>query len=154
MTAKPRKTIEVAPLIDRINLLLELSFRRQEDASNRKVLAHLAETILFDGDNYRGFSFTDEANGRTDETARFYYGPRSNIDGAYRARGIKDVREAAASIIKDDERTARVLAEYAAENQQRQAALAALASGEAKLVLNIDGDALAALVNDEPEASA
>lgn len=105
----PRKTIPVTPQVEQINLMLELSFRRGEDPTVRKQLAFLVEGMLHTARCYRGFSFTDGENGRTDETVRFYYPPNDAV------RGIQATRERAAKIMEGNSKLDRLLAGIASQ---------------------------------------
>jgi hypothetical protein len=75
---KPRKTIEMATVLDTANDMLRKS--KDECVEGRHAVAVLLEGLLMATGNYKGFAFTDGNQGRTDESRRQYY-RHHNLNG-------------------------------------------------------------------------
>lgn len=69
--AAERKTVDVLPILERANTALEVT--KDEETAQRRAIASLLESILFDANRYRGFRFTDGCDGNIDPTRRRYF---------------------------------------------------------------------------------
>lgn len=68
---KPRKTVEMALVLDTANDMLRKS--KPECVQGRQAVAVMVEALLMATGNYKGFAFTDGTGGRVDESRRQYY---------------------------------------------------------------------------------
>ena len=75
MSNRPRKTIEVYVLLNKVNATLR--FLNDDDSpaarTKREALAFLLSDVLMSTGNYKGFRHTDGANGDADPSKRQYY---------------------------------------------------------------------------------
>lgn len=67
-----RKTIDVETVKASVNRALAVE-AEGNDPQFRNGVAAVLEMILMDTGNYKGFRFTDGANGRKDHTRRVYH---------------------------------------------------------------------------------
>lgn len=68
-----RKTFEVDAFRQRINKILDVKICPTLTPDNRATAAALLSEVLCDTGNYKGFRFTDGANGDVDDSRRHYY---------------------------------------------------------------------------------
>jgi hypothetical protein len=68
-----RKTFEVEKLRARVNEILDVDICPKLTADNRATAATLLSEILLETGNYKGFGYTDGAQGAIDDSRRRYY---------------------------------------------------------------------------------
>jgi hypothetical protein len=76
-----RKTIEVGPLLSRLNYFLASD---KSTADEREVMCQFVEGILHDTGNYRGYRYLDTSEIDGNGTRRYYF-VSGTIDADYEA---------------------------------------------------------------------